>query len=98
MRAGRDIETKAHCQVYHAVDLFYRLQGESPQFIEFGWRLSGVFAEKVRKWRNWRLSTIRKARHWRAFLLLKKEILRNADCLADLGGFELAHSRLEKAL
>jgi hypothetical protein len=60
-------------------------KGESPEngsFIEFGWRLSGVFAEKVRKWRNQRLSTIRKARHWRAFLLLKKEILRNADCLA----------------
>jgi hypothetical protein len=71
-------ETGKHCHVYHAVHLFWRLQGESPEngsFIEFGWRLSGVFAEKARKWRNWRLSTIRKARHWRAFLLPKKEIL-----------------------
>jgi hypothetical protein len=71
-------EAKAHCHVYHAVHLFFGLQGESPEngsFIEFGWRLSGVFAEKVRKWRNWRLSTITKAHHWRAFLLLKKEIL-----------------------
>jgi len=77
MRAGTDIE-KTHCHIYHAVHLFERLQGESPEngsFIEFGWRLSGVFAEKVRKWRNRRLSTIRKARHRRAFLLLKKEIL-----------------------
>jgi hypothetical protein len=32
-------------------------------------------AEKVRKRRNWRLSTIRKACHWQAFLLLEKEIL-----------------------
>jgi len=31
----------------------------------FGWRLSELSTEKVRKWRNWRLSTIRKACHWR---------------------------------
>src|ERR1700733_1527073 len=40
------------------------LQGESPEngsFIEFGQRLLGIFAEKVRKWRNWRLLTIRKS-------------------------------------
>jgi hypothetical protein len=67
-----------HCKPYHAVHLFSRLQGESPEngsFIEFGWRLSRIFTEKVRKRRNWRLSTIRKARHWRAFLPPKKEIL-----------------------
>jgi hypothetical protein len=58
MRAGWGIETKAHCHVYHAVHLFSRLQGESPEngsFIEFAWRSSGIFAEKVRKQRNWRL-------------------------------------------
>jgi hypothetical protein len=58
--------------------IYSSVQGEAPEngsFIELGWRLPGVFAEKFRKWRNRRLLTIRKARPWRAFLLLKKEIL-----------------------
>jgi hypothetical protein len=33
---------------------------ENGGLIESGWRLSGVFAENVRKWRNRRISTVGK--------------------------------------
>jgi hypothetical protein len=49
MGIGWDIERKAHCHVWHAVDLFFSLQGESPEngsFPGFGWRLSGIFGPK----------------------------------------------------
>src|SRR6201998_4051911 len=85
MHAGRGIETKAHCYVYHAVYLFFGLQGESPEngsFLGFGWRLLVILGPKSSNVGLQRLLAMRKARHWRAFLLLKKEILRNADCLA----------------
>jgi hypothetical protein len=68
------------------VYLFFGLQGESPEngsFLGFGWRLLGILGPKSSNVGLQRLLTMRKARHWRAFLLLKKEILRNMDCLAD---------------
>jgi hypothetical protein len=76
--SARSTAFSMNCQATMQCIYSGRLQGESTEngsFIEFGWRLSRVFAEKVRKWLNRRLSRIRKARHGRAFLLLKKEIL-----------------------
>jgi hypothetical protein len=37
---------QSNCQPWRAVDLFFGLQGESPEngsFPGFGWRLSGIF-------------------------------------------------------
>jgi hypothetical protein len=58
------------------VDLFFGLQGESPEngsFPGFGWRLSGIFARKSANAGLQRLSRIRKARIWRAFLVKKRK-------------------------
>jgi hypothetical protein len=78
MRVGWVIEAKAHCEVttqciYSSVSKA-SLQKTGVLLNSAGdfWEFS---PEKVRKWRNWRLLTIRKARHWRAFLPLKKKIL-----------------------
>jgi hypothetical protein len=45
--ADRSEKAQIHCQPWHAVDLFFGLQGESPEngsFPGFGWRLSGILA------------------------------------------------------
>jgi hypothetical protein len=76
MRAGWGIETKAHCQVYHAVVLFFGLQGESPEngsFLGFGWRLLGMLGQKSSNIGLQRLLAMRKARIWRAFLVQRRK-------------------------
>jgi len=45
--ADRSEKAQIHCHPWHAVDLFFGLQGESPEngsFPGFGWRLSGILA------------------------------------------------------
>jgi hypothetical protein len=62
------------------VGLFFGLQGESPEngsFPGFGWRLSGIFGRKSANAGLQRLSTIRKARIWRAFLVKKRKFSKN---------------------
>jgi hypothetical protein len=66
--------------VYRAVHLFYRLQGESPEngsFLGFGWRLSGVLGAKRLNTSLWRLSAMKKARIWRAFLVKQRKFSEN---------------------
>jgi hypothetical protein len=85
MRAGRDIETKAHCHVYHTVCLFFSLQGESPEngsFLGFGWRLLGILGPKSSNVGLQRLLAMRKARIWRAFLIEERKFSKKQDCLA----------------
>jgi hypothetical protein len=56
--------------------LFYGLQDKSPEngsFLGFGRRLSGIFGRKSADAGLRRLSTIRKARIWRAFLVKKRK-------------------------
>jgi hypothetical protein len=80
MRAGRDIQTKAHCHVYHAVDLFFSLRGESPEngsFLGFGWRLLGILGPKSSNFSLQRLLAMRKARIWRAFLIEERKFSKN---------------------
>jgi hypothetical protein len=73
-------ETEAHCRILHAVDLFFGLQGESPEngsFLGFGWRLSGIIDPKSSNTGLWRLSAMRKARIWRAFLIKERKFSEN---------------------
>jgi hypothetical protein len=77
---NRLAKTGAHCHLYHAVDLFFSLQAQSPEngsFPGFGWRLSGIFGRKSANAGLQRLSTIRKARIWRAFLVKKRKFSQN---------------------
>ena len=53
--------------------------------------------EKVRQAADQRLSASLKARNWRAFVALKKEILRIVHWLADLAGFEPPSGQFKKA-
>jgi hypothetical protein len=67
------------------VDLFFGLQGESPEngsFLGFGWRLLEILGPKGPNVSLQRQLAMRKTHVWRAFLPLKKEILSNAECLA----------------
>jgi hypothetical protein len=69
-----------HCHSWRAVDLFFGLQGESPEngsFPGFGWRLSGIYSRKSANTGLQRLSRIRKARIWRAFLVRKRKFSKN---------------------
>ena len=78
MRAGRGIETKAHCHVYHAVYSFFGLQGESPEngsFLGSGWRLLGILGPKSSNFDLPRPLAMRKARIWRPFLSEERKIL-----------------------
>jgi hypothetical protein len=62
------------------VDLFFGLQAQSPEngsFPGFGWRLSGIFGRKGANAGLQRLSTIRKARIWRAFFVKKRKFSQN---------------------
>jgi hypothetical protein len=80
MRAGRDIETKAHCHVYHTVCLFFSLQGESPEngsFLGFGWRLLGILGPKSSNVGLQRLLAMRKARIGGPFSSRKENSLKN---------------------
>src|ERR1700676_1301793 len=56
--------------------LFFGLQGESPEngsFLEFGWRLLGMFGPKSSNIGLPRLLAMRKARIWRAFLIRRRK-------------------------
>jgi hypothetical protein len=58
-------ESEACCHVYHAVDLFSGLQGESPEngsFPGFGWRLLGILGPRSSNIGLQRLLAMRKAR------------------------------------
>jgi hypothetical protein len=60
------------------VDLFFGLQGESPEngsFRGFGWRLLGILGQKSSNIGLQRLMAMRKADVWQAFTYPKKEIL-----------------------
>jgi hypothetical protein len=62
---------ECNCQPWHAVDLFFDLQSESPEngsFLGFCRRLSGILMPKSSIVGLWRLFAMRKARIWRAFL------------------------------
>jgi hypothetical protein len=67
------------------VDLFFGLRGESPKngsFLGFGWRLLGILGQKTSNIGLQRLMAMRKARVLAGLSHPKKEILRNAECLA----------------
>jgi hypothetical protein len=58
------------------VDLFFGLQGESPEngsFPGFGWRLLGILGQKSSNIGLQRLMAMRKAHVWRAFLIQRKK-------------------------
>jgi hypothetical protein len=62
------------------VALFFGLQGKSPEngsFLEFGWRLLGMFSPKSSNISLQRLSAMRKARIWRAFLIKERKFSEN---------------------
>jgi hypothetical protein len=62
------------------VDLFFGLQGESPEngsFVEFDWRLSGILGPKTSNVRLQRLLAMRKARVSRAFLIKERKFSEN---------------------
>jgi hypothetical protein len=80
MHAGRGIETKAHCHIYHAVYSFFGLQGESPEngsFPGFGWRLLGILGPKSSNFDLQRSLAMRKAPIWRSFLIEERKFSKN---------------------
>jgi hypothetical protein len=58
------------------VDSFFGLQGESPEngsFLGFGQRLLGILGQKSSNIGLQRLTAMRKAQVWRAFLIQRKK-------------------------
>jgi hypothetical protein len=64
------------CGAQHAVDLFFGLQGESPEngsFLGFGWRLLAVLGQKGSNIGLRRLLAMRKAHVWWAFFIQRRK-------------------------
>ena len=93
----RPTDPEMHCRSGRAVDLFFGLQGESPEngtFPGFGWRLSGIYGRKSANTGLQRLSRIRKARIWQAFLGRKRKFSKNRTAWL---GREGSNSKLPKS-
>jgi hypothetical protein len=79
IKTGR-LRDQSALPLYYAVDSFSGLQRESPEngsFLGLAWRLSGILGPKSSNTGLWRLSAMRKARIWRAFLIKERKFSEN---------------------
>jgi hypothetical protein len=93
-----NIETKAHCHLWHAVGLFFGLQGESLEngsFLGFGWRLLGILGPRSSNIGLQRLLAMRKAHVLRAFLIQRRKFseTRNAWLTWEDSNFHITSSK-----